>query len=108
MKSSSVSVNNFKGIPIISYNDIACENNAEIEVDGKEYNGFYVSYNSHDVDIYGDVTTALVLGQMQKYFILNGDHRAEYARIIKSGFKRCIEYFVNNADKINRYSDIAV
>lgn len=98
-------MNNFKGIPIIDYNSIVCENNSKIEVDGKIYDGFYVSYNNYDVEIYGDVTTALVLGQMQKFYILNGNHSEEYAKIIKNGFKKCMEYFENNIDQINKYSD---
>ncbi|ABQ28941.1 hypothetical protein [Acidiphilium cryptum] len=42
-------------------------------------NGFYVSYNDFDRGIYGGDTTALVLGQMERFFILNGDHRGQYA-----------------------------
>ena len=59
---SSVSVDYFKGVPIINFNTIVGENASPVEVDGKIYDGFYVSYNSYDVAIYGDVTTALVLG----------------------------------------------
>lgn len=102
---SSVSTSNYKGIPIINYNSIIGENNAKIKVDGKTYDGFYVSYNSYDVKVYGDVTTALVLGQMQKSYILNGDHREGYKNIIKDGFGKCMEYFRKNIASINQYSD---
>lgn len=105
MKNSSISINILKSLPIINYNSIVCENDSKIEVDGEIYDGFYVSYNSYDVDIYGDITTAIVLGQMQKFYILNGDHSQEYAKIIKKGFKRCMEYFERNIDQINKYSD---
>ena len=35
---------------------------------------FYLSLNTHDTSIYGCTTTALVLGQMQRFYILSGDH----------------------------------
>lgn len=66
----------YNGIPVFEPNSVVVQDESEIRMDGKTYEGFYVSYNSHDRDSYGDVTTALVLGQMQKFFILNGDHRA--------------------------------
>lgn len=102
---SSVSVNSFKGIPIVNYNRIVEKNCSKIEIDGKIYDGFYVSYNSYDIGIYGDVTTALVLGQMQKFYILNGNHSEEYKKIIKDGFEKCLEYFNKNISQINKYSD---
>lgn len=102
---SSISVDYFNGIPIINYNAIVGENDSQIEVDGKIYDGFYVSYNSYDVAIYGDVTTALVLGQMQKFYILNGNHCEEYSKIIKDGFEKCMEYFKKNISQINKNSD---
>ena len=102
---SSVSIDNFKGLPIINFNTVVGENNSKIEVDGEIYDGFYVSYNSHDVATYGDVTTELVVGQMQKFYILNGNHSEEYVKIIKDGFEKCMEYFKKNIDQINKYSD---
>lgn len=102
---SSVSINNYNGIPTINYNSVIGENNTKIEIDGKTYDGFYISYNSYDVEIYGDVTTALVLGQMQKFYILNGDHREEYKKIIKDSFEKCMDYFRKNISSINKYSD---
>lgn len=54
----------------------------------------------------GDVTTALVLGQMQKFFILNGDHRAGYtAAAAEGGFEKCLEYFKKNPGLVNKYSE---
>lgn len=35
-------------------------------------NGFYISYNDHDIDTYGCKTTAFVIGQMEGFLILNG------------------------------------
>lgn len=73
----------------------------------QEYDTFYVSYNDSDVRTYGDVTTALVLEpQMSTFYILNGDHREEYAAI-GNNLEKCIEYFLQNSDKINKYSDKA-
>ena len=34
---------------------------------------FYISYNGVDAAIYGGQTTALVIGQMQAFYILNAD-----------------------------------
>lgn len=102
---SSVSLSDFNGLPIVNYNAIVGENNSLIEFDGKVYDGFYVSYNSYDVEIYGNVTTALVLGQMQKFYILNGNHSEEYSKIIKYGFKKCMEYFKENINQMNKHSD---
>lgn len=102
---SSISVNNFNGIPIINYNAIVGINGTKIEVDGETYDGFYVSYNDHDVSIYGDVTTAVVIGQMQKFYILNGNHSEAYAKLINEGFDKCMEYFKKNIHQINKYSD---
>jgi hypothetical protein len=67
--------------------------------------GFYVSYNSHDVGIYGCATTALVLGQMQKFYILKGDHRGQYADLISRGFDACLEYYKANIMDAHRASD---
>lgn len=55
--------------------------------------GFYVSYNDTDYDIYGSDTTALVFGQMERFFILNGDHRRQYLDLMKDGFHACLDYF---------------
>ena len=69
-------------------------------------NGFYVSYNDIDRDIYGGDTTALVLGQMERFYILNGDHRAQYAALIERGFDACLAYFRDNMELMNFRSDL--
>lgn len=102
---SIVNADTFKRVPVINYNTVIGKNDSKIEVDGKLYDGFYVSYNSYDIAIYGDVTTALVLGQGQRFYILNGDHGNEYAKIIKNGFEKCLEYFKKNIMQINKYSE---
>ena len=67
--------------------------------------GFYVSYNDVDGEIYGSDTTALVLGQMERFHILNGDHRRQYAEIIPDGLDACLAYFREHEDQINKRSD---
>lgn len=67
--------------------------------------GFYVSYNERDTDIYGCDTTALVLGQMEHFYILNGDHRARYAQIVHQGLDACLAYFGEHIDEINLRSE---
>ena len=67
--------------------------------------GFYVSFNDHDMWIYGCNTTALVREEMDGLYILNGDHRAAYAALIPQGFEACLEYFKSNIALVNKCSD---
>lgn len=67
--------------------------------------GFYVSYNDVDAAIYGSDTTALVVSQMQYFYILNGDHRANYKRLIDQGLDACLDYYRENHEQISRFSD---
>lgn len=90
---------------IIEYNSVIEGNSSPIEMDSKTYEGFYISYNNYDIDIYGCKTTALVLGQMQKFFILNGDHRKQYIGLIKQGFQSCLSYYKDNIENANKFSD---
>jgi len=71
----------------------------------KEYNGYYISYNTYDINIYGSITTALVKGQMEKFFILDGDHRNQYDLLKDKGFSACLEYFNNNISLKNKHSN---
>lgn len=66
--------------------------------------GFYLSYNPITRD-YGCVTTALVVGNCEKFLILSGDHREQYAPLVSQGFDACLEYFKANIDKAHKYSD---
>ena len=65
--------------------------------------GFYVSYNDYDTAIYGAATTALVFGQMQRFFILTGDHRPQYLELMQDGFHACLDYF--KSQPAHRMSD---
>ena len=67
--------------------------------------GFYISYNWHDASIYGDVTTALVDEDMVKFYILNGNHREEYQRLLPLGWDACYQYFLDNIRLKNKFSD---
>lgn len=69
--------------------------------------GFYVSHNGYDTGIYGCETTALVVGQMQGFYILNGDHREAYSALIAKGFDACLEYFNANVAQANKFSEHA-
>lgn len=82
-------------VPLMQYNSVL---SAE---------GFHISFNDHDTapSLYGDVTTALVFGQMQAFYILNGDHRPGYASLLDQGFDACLEYFKANMASINKRSD---
>ena len=37
LKGSSVSVDNYKGVPLVNYNSIIGESDSQIEIDGKIY-----------------------------------------------------------------------
>lgn len=64
---------------------------------------YYISYNDYDTDIYGSDTTALVIGQMIHFYILNGDHRKNYNSL--NTFEECMNYFKENISMINKYSE---
>lgn len=67
--------------------------------------GFYISFNDYDHSIYGGDTTALVFGQMQAFYILNGDHRDAYKPLLDQGFEACLTYFKENIAQINKLSE---
>jgi hypothetical protein len=90
----------------ITPNTIIRGSKEKIEIDNKVYKGFYISYNDKDIADYGCDTTAIVIGQMEKFYILNGDHRKEYSNIVDQGINKCLEYFEKNIDKRNKHSDI--
>lgn len=81
-------------VPVVQYNST---------IDG---DGFYVSFNDYDMWIYGCDTTALVFGQMQSFYILNGDHRAAYAALIPKGYDACLDYFKANIALVNKRSEL--
>lgn len=62
----------------------------------------YISYNFADDYIYGCDTTAIVIGQMQRFYILNGNHTNE---LKTKSFKECIDYFLDNSHLINKRSN---
>ncbi len=80
-------------VPLIQYNST---------MDG---DGYYISYNDHDIDTYGCETTALVIGQMEGFLILNGDHREAYSALIPLGFDACLAYFMTNVEQANKRSE---
>lgn len=70
--------------------------------------GFYVSYNPEPFDLFEDCMpeeTALVYGEMQAFYILEGDHREEYSKRLRDGWDSCFEYFRSNLNQISPYSD---
>lgn len=67
---------------------------------------FYLSYNDRDVAIYGSDTTALVLAQMLRFYVLKGDHREALASAKEKGFVACMEYVKQNKDQIHHSDDI--
>lgn len=102
---STVNIGRAGGNEFIQYNHIVGEDDSLIELNGKLYEGFYVSYNNHEIDLYGDVTTALVLGQMEKFYILTGNHCEQYEELIGQGFFECLEYYKENINQAHKFSD---
>ena len=66
---------------------------------------FYISYNFGDRNIYGCDTTAIVTGQYQHFYILDGNHLNKYKELLPRGLNACLEYFKNNINLINKYSE---
>lgn len=101
----------FAGIPI------TIPNNTEDVDTGSPH--WYISYNNHDRRTYGSDTTALVLGQMEYFFILNGDHRQGFKNCIEAGIPpigkakdgqltrlgRCLNYVREHRNELNSFSD---
>ena len=65
--------------------------------------GYYISYNPVDVNMYGDVTTAIVTGQMENFYVLNGNHFKDLCAL--PDLAACMEYFAVHADQVNKYSE---
>jgi hypothetical protein len=63
---------------------------------------FYISFNDHDISIYGCETTAIVLENPTVFLILNGDHRQKLKGKNK---KESCEYFHQNSKLKNKMSD---
>jgi len=96
-----MSLHFFDGIPVQIPNKIVDT--------GSEH--WYISYNPSARD-YGCKTTALVLGQMEYFLVLKGDHRAALQTAIKNyddgrttGLKRCLAYVREHKDELHSYSD---
>lgn len=79
---------------------------------------FYISYNDRDHAVYGGVTTAIVEGQMDHFYILNGDHREKLKEAMRgitlgeginsdqAKLAACLEYFNKNIDQANFMSEV--
>ena len=69
---------------------------------------WYISHLVYSED-YGCETTALVIGQMEYFIILEGDHRDKFAELMAivdlkaSQLKRCIQYA--RTQKQHKFSD---
>lgn len=74
---------------------------------------WYISYNNHPSSRkdYGCDTTALVLGNAECFFILNGDHREGFRACIecpdfsRSALVKCLTYLREHKEELNQYSD---
>lgn len=62
----------------------------------------YISFNFGDIYIYGCETTAIVIGQMQRFYILNGDHREN---LKNKTLEESIEYFLAHQELKNKNSN---
>lgn len=92
---------------------LAVPPNSTDDVDTKSKH-WYISYNPVDVSIYGCRTTALVLGEMEYFLVLNGDHREEFHHIMglsfeqrkgKSYLRCCLDYIRDHRDLLNKLSE---
>lgn len=103
---NTVHTKTINSLSIICYNKIPFMCKDKVIYNNKKYEGYYISYNNYDIDTYGSDTTALVLGlQMNKFFILNGNHIEQYKKLSTEGFNACLEYYKNNTELQNKFSD---
>lgn len=65
------------------------------------HDGWYISYNAVDHAIYGYDTTAIVIGQMQTFFVMKGDHRQQLKGLSLS---ESIAYFVAHPESFHHIS----
>jgi len=66
----------------------------------------FLSYNDVDGVIYGGETTAIVLGQMQLFLILNGNHCYDLEEASREdGLQGCIDYFIDHINQANKMSE---
>ena len=70
---------------------------------------WYISYNNHDINIYGSATTALVIGEGECFLLLIGDHREALSECIKRNdgstrLVRCLNYIRDNKHIMHSYS----
>lgn len=68
-----------------------------------EKKGYYISYNAVDSRIYGDVTTAIVVGDAEKFYVLLGNHREALTKM--SCLEDCLTYFATHPEAHSKYSD---
>lgn len=93
----------FDGVPVIVPNKID-----EVETGSPHW---YISFNSSVRD-YGCQTTALVLGQMEYFLILRGDHREGFSNAIKNTdfpartrLGACLQYVRDNRAELHEFSE---
>ena len=102
---STLHLKNYNNIIFKMPNKLIICNDDIIIYNNKKYYGWYISYNDYDINIYGNITTALVLGQMEKFYILNGDHRGGYEKLINYGFWECLKYYKSQINEYNKFTD---
>ena len=103
---STVSTKMIEGLPVTVYNKVPIERTERIIYKNKTYDGFYISYNNYDLDIYGSDTTALVLGQMEEFLILNGNHVENYRKLKDEPFSKYLDYFRKNKEHMNSFTTV--
>lgn len=84
-------------------------------------NDFYISYNSDTTsthNVFTELGNALgsfvgesfkdgeetALCKDGKFYILDGDHRKEYERVIDKGFEECLKYFKSKPELLNNWT----
>ncbi len=70
-----------------------------------DFDDYYINFNVEDYFMYGGLNTALGLGQMQLFLILNGGHLDGFADAAKEGLEKCFAYFRTHIDQANKYSE---
>lgn len=107
MGNSTVRARTLGGVPVLTPNIVVAQRDEEVCVGGKVYGGWYVSYNNCDTGVYGCDTTAIVIGQMEKFLVLNGNHCEPILEAMKTPnpLTSAIAYFRSHKEEWSKFSD---
>lgn len=67
----------------------------------ESYQKHYLSYNVGDAILFGSDTTAIVVGQMERFYVLDGNHMEQ---LKGKTLSECMSYFQENKKLKSKFS----